>query len=72
MSLASGAATGVQFAPVETPMLESAIRRTLALYRAPEAWRRLQLNGMATDVSWSQSAQRYAQLYAELVAERAG
>ena len=72
MSLASGAATGVQFAPVETAMLENAIRRTLELYRAPEAWRRLQLNGMATDVSWSQSAKRYAQLYAGLIAERAG
>jgi len=72
MSLASGAATGVQFAPVETPMLESAVRRTLALYRDPETWRRLQLNGMACDVSWSQSARRYAELYAELIAERAG
>lgn len=72
MALASGAATGVQFAPVETPMLENAIRRTLELYRAPEAWRRLQLNGMATDVSWTQSARRYAQLYAGLLTERAG
>lgn len=72
MSLASAAATGVQFAPVETPMLESAIRRTLALYRAPDTWRRLQLNGMATDVSWTQSARRYAQLYAGLLVEREG
>jgi starch synthase len=72
MSLASGAATGVQFAPVETAMLENAIRRTLELYREPEAWRRLQLNGMATDVSWTQSAKRYAQLYAGLLLERAG
>src|SRR5215470_8216942 len=38
MALASGAATGVQFAPVETPMLENAVRRTLELYRAPETW----------------------------------
>jgi starch synthase len=72
MSLASRAATGVQFAPVETAMLENAIRRTLELYRDPGTWRRLQLNGMATDVSWAQSAQRYAQLYAGLLLERAG
>jgi len=72
MSLASGAATGVQFAPVETAMLENAIRRTLDLYRAPEAWRPLQQNGMRTDVSWARSAQRYADLYAGLIAERAG
>lgn len=70
MSLAAGAATGVQFAPVETPMLESAIRRTLELYRKPDVWRRLQLNGMATNVSWTQSARRYAQLYAGLLVER--
>ena len=72
MSLASGAATGVQFSPVETPMLESAIRRTLELYRAPDVWRRLQANGMATDVSWTRSAALYAELYAALIAERAG
>jgi len=72
MSLASGVATGVQFAPVETPMLESAIRRALELYRAPDSWRRLQLNGMATDVSWTVSARRYAQLYAGLLVEREG
>ena len=72
MSLAAGAATGVQFAPVETQMLESAIRRTLELYRAPDAWRRLQMNGMRTDVSWGRSAALYAGLYAGLIAERAG
>ena len=70
MALAAGVATGVQFAPVNAPMLESAIRRTAALYRDPEAWRRLQRNGMATDVSWRGSAKAYADLYRELVAAR--
>jgi starch synthase len=72
MSLAAGSATGVQFAPVETAMLENAIRRTLALYRHPDTWRRLQRNGLGSDVSWNASAQRYAKLFAGLVAERAG
>jgi starch synthase len=72
MSLAAGAATGVQFAPVETTMLEAAIRRTVALHRHPETWRRLQRNGMASDVSWRASADRYAKLYRGLMAERAG
>lgn len=71
MSLAAGAATGVQFAPVETSMLESAIRRTIELYRDPATWRRMQANGMGSDVSWSQSAECYARLFAGLVAERA-
>jgi starch synthase len=72
MSLAAHAATGVQFAPVETPMLEAAIRRTVALHRHPDTWRRLQQNGMGSDVSWRASADRYAKLYRGLVAERAG
>ena len=70
MALAAGVATGVQFAPVNTPMLESAIRRTVHLFRDPEAWGRLQLRGMATDVSWKRSAGAYAALYRELIAAR--
>jgi starch synthase len=63
MSLASGAATGVQFAPVVVPMLERAIRRTTELYRKPDAWRRMQANGMAADVSWLHPARQYAELF---------
>lgn len=71
MALASGAATGVQFAPVETAALEIALRRTIGLYRKPATWRKLQRAGMAVDVSWTGPAQQYAELYAELVRERA-
>ena len=70
MAIAAGAATGVQFAPVTGPMLESAIRRTSELYRDRRAWRQLQTNGMACDVSWRQSARLYADLYRNLIAER--
>jgi starch synthase len=66
MALASGVATGVQFAPVSAEMLEAAIRRAAALKRSPEIWQRLQRNGMATDVSWRDPARRYAALYREL------
>ena len=72
MALAAEAATGVQFAPVVGPMLESAIRRTAELYRDRHAWRRLQTNGMACDVSWRKSARLYAELYRDLIAERGG
>ncbi len=72
MALAAGAGTGVQFAPVNAPMLESAIRRAAALYRDQGAWRRLQANGMATDVSWREPARLYAALFRGLIAERAG
>lgn len=66
MALARGTATGVQFSPVNAPMLESALRRTINLYREPAVWRRLQANGMASDVSWREPAKAYARLYREL------
>jgi len=69
MAVAAGAGTGVQFAPVNGPMLESAIRRTAGLWRDPPAWRRLQANGMASDVSWRRPARLYADLYRGLLAE---
>jgi starch synthase len=71
MGLASGAATGVQFSPVITPMLERAIRQAAALHRHRDIWERLQANGMATDVSWAGPARCYADLYAGLIAEQA-
>jgi len=71
MALAAGVASGVQFAPVNEPMLEHALRRTAALHRDAAVWRQLQLNGMACDVSWQAPARRYADLYRGLIAERA-
>jgi starch synthase len=66
MALAAGVATGVQFAPVNEYMLDAALRRTAVLYRNGEVWRRLQQNGMRTDVSWRDPARRYAALYREV------
>jgi starch synthase len=67
VALAAGTATGIQFAPVNETMLESAIRRAAALYRTEPQWARLQRNGMATDVSWAAPARAYAALYHELI-----
>lgn len=72
MSLAAGAATGLQFAPVEPAMLESALRRAIALYRQPKLWRQLQLNAMSSDVSWERSAAAYAALFRDAVREADG
>jgi starch synthase len=66
MALAIGVATGVQFAPITSEMLEAAIRRTAALHRDPAGWRRMQANGMACDVSWRDPARRYAALFREV------
>jgi len=66
-NLASGAATGVQFSPVTREQLESALARTLALWRDPRQWRQLQARAMRTDVGWAQSAQHYAKLFRSLL-----
>lgn len=70
MAVASGAATGVMFAPVTVTALETALRRTAELFGTPEAWTRLVRAGMATDVSWRAPARRTAQLYRDLVGAR--
>ncbi len=69
MAVAADVATGIQFAPVNAVMLEAAIRRAARLYNDKAAWKRIQLNGMRTDVSWG--AARRAALYRELLANRA-
>ena len=66
-ALSRGVATGVQFAPVTYEMMRVAIERTAALYRQPEVWKKMQANGMASDVSWSDPARRYAALFRELL-----
>lgn len=65
-ALAAGVATGVQFAPVCRSALENALRRAAALWADDAAWRALQANGMACDVSWDASARAYAALYRDL------
>ena len=69
MALAAGVATGVQFSPVSTPMLEAAIARTAQIWTDKAAWRQLQENGMWTDVSWARPARHYANLYRAAAAE---
>jgi starch synthase len=68
MALAAGVATGLHFSPPSAEALAGALRRSLALFQDKRIWRRLQMNGMATDVSWRNPARHYADLYRGLVA----
>lgn len=63
MAVASGAATGIQFSPVTGEALHSALRRAAELYADKDAWSRMVLAGMKTDVSWRRPARRMAELY---------
>ncbi len=66
-SLAAGVATGVQFADVTVDGVVEAMSRLVELHARPDAWRGLQRSGMGSDVSWTQSARLYADLYRRLV-----
>jgi starch synthase len=65
-AVSAGAATGVQFAPVNYYALSAAVSRTVALYHQSETWRAIQRGGMKADFSWNNSGKAYAELYREL------
>jgi starch synthase len=69
MALAAGLGTGFHFSPVGAEMLRATIPRVLRVWRDRALWRTLQANALATDVSWSRSAARYAALYRDMVAD---
>lgn len=71
MALAAGCATGLQFSPVTADALKDALRRAHGLFQDRLLWRKMQVNGMKTDVSWRRPAKRYAELYRRLLAARA-
>jgi starch synthase len=68
----AGIATGFKFGPVTTGNLAGALRRAHTVFRAAPVWRRIQQNGMSTDVSWRDRARRYADLYREMIGMRLG
>lgn len=67
-ALAAGCATGVQFDGVTYDGLAAALTRTVALYRQPAVWERIQKNAMKGDFSWKASGKAYADLYTALTA----
>ncbi|WP_439578539.1 glycogen synthase GlgA [Elioraea sp.] len=67
VALSAGCGTGVVFSPPSAGMLAAALRRGGTLFADAATWPRLQRNAMATDVSWSRSAARYAGLLRAIV-----
>ena len=63
MALRSGVATGLQFHPITSDALASALIRLVDLYREPGTWSRMQKNAMRQPVGWDGSAAEYAALY---------
>jgi starch synthase len=67
IAIATGAATGFQFGPVNLGAATDAFQRAKILWQDKEAWRRLQMNGMSADLSWSRPARQYANLFRSCV-----
>ncbi|MBR0791707.1 glycogen synthase GlgA [Bradyrhizobium manausense] len=63
-------ATGFKFGPVTADAFAGTLRKANAAFHNKATWRRLQLSGLATDVSWRNRAGEYAALYRSLTASR--
>ncbi|MBG0802738.1 glycogen synthase GlgA [Methylocystis sp. H4A] len=72
MALQADVATGLQFSPTTAEALALTLREAERLFGDAETWRKIQVNGMRTDVSWRNPARRYAKLFEDAVAARAG
>ena len=66
-AMARGVATGIQIGPGSVEALRAGITLASDLYRDRKVWGQLQQNGMATDISWTVPAARYAALFRSLV-----
>jgi len=64
---ATGSGTGFKFGPYSAAAMLEKIREGLYFYNQPEAWAKIQRNGMAVDHSWSAAAKKYIQLYESML-----
>jgi starch synthase len=62
--------TGFKFGPVTVDNLANALRKANVLFQNTSIWRKLQRNGLSTDVSWHKRASQYASLYRDVAANR--
>jgi starch synthase len=64
---ARGTGNGFKFQPYTGAALLEKIREALYFYGRPESWRQIQRNGMSMDNSWSAAAQKYLEIYQEIL-----
>jgi starch synthase len=64
---ATGNGTGFKFEAYHAGALLEKIREALYFYGQPKAWHRIQRNGMMVDNSWSAAAEKYIELYGEIM-----
>jgi starch synthase len=66
----SGEGTGFKFHGYEPENLMQALGRAFAAFSDKPQWRKIMLNGMSKDFSWTVPAERYIQIYQEIVRRR--
>lgn len=66
-NLVDGSASGFVFYDCDVQALESAVRRTFALWSTSQVWQKIQRHTMSLDVSWRVAAQAYQSLYQHLL-----
>jgi len=59
----TNAGNGFKFGRYSAAAMLEKIREGLYFYNQPEVWKRIQVNGMTTDNSWSAAAKKYIELY---------
>ncbi|MFZ9628226.1 MAG: glycogen synthase GlgA [Ilumatobacteraceae bacterium] len=69
-AMASRAATGFLFHPVDADNLSHALHRACDLFADRDAWRSVQHCAMASDVGWSTAAAQYRDLYERIIRVR--
>jgi starch synthase len=63
---ASGKGTGFKFAGYTGTALLNTIQEALKVFRDQAAWKKLMLNGMSKDFSWTAAAREYMKIYERL------
>jgi starch synthase len=59
--------TGFLFSKPYPSVFAATLKRALNFFHKPNTWRQIQLNGMAIDFSWQTSAEKYVQIYLQLI-----
>jgi len=59
--------SGFKFGPLAAAGMLEKIREALYFYNQPETWKQIQLNGMTVDNSWSAAANKYIELYEQIL-----
>jgi starch synthase len=62
-----GSGTGFKFGPYDAGALLEKIREALYFYARPKEWQKIQYNGMLVDNSWEAAANKYIELYEDIL-----